>query len=568
VHDYLGVSIYAGQAHVDDKVVYDGLPMMVAVDGNGICNTDTVTWRWATMWYADAMVPTENAIPVYQMGPSDYDLANYYCAIYNEKNDAKILSFFIRADGYKTAALGAEVTGDVLDYFNQFATGGSVEVSTIEITSATGFEITENNGTLQLGATVLPEDATNKTVTWALGAGSVNATISANGLVTASGLNSGNGIAYVIATANDGSGIADTAAVTISNQTIGEGYNILLVNDNGNGIDRYMEIDTALTAGGYNYRIYNSVTEGAPPTSAYLANFEFVIWYTGNDGVGLNFWDVSDSTNIKCNAALKQFADNGGVVWLQGLDFFYDIYGGKYDKLLGKNANGDSIIAEFANGNFVYDYLGIKEYVAQSHVNETSGNYVGVEQLDITEENEITTLDPIKWLYAEMWYVDAVDVTENAIPLYYLGPETYDFSLYYAMVYNKKGNAQFITSTFETARLDNQEHTNQLFKEVIDYVIENTDIHETNPVSDQLQLMVYPNPASNMFTARINTSTVEKLNVQITDIAGKLVYQESLYSTLGEQTLTIDISNLSNGLYNITVKTDNLNTNQRLVIIK
>jgi hypothetical protein len=37
---------------------------------------------------------------------------------------------------------------------------------------------------------------------------------------------------------------------------------------------------------------------------------------------------------------------------------------------------------------------------------------------------------------------------------------------------------------------------------------------------------------------------------------------------LGEQTLTIDISNLSNGLYNITVKTDNLNTNQRLVIIK
>jgi hypothetical protein len=563
-YDYLGVYIYAGQAHVNDKVVYDGLPMMTAVEGNGICSKDTVTWRWSTMYYADAIEPTVNAKPIYKMGPADYDLAKYYSAIYNEKGDAKVLSFFIRADGYKTAEMGKEITTQVLDYFNQFAAGAKIEVSSVDIHSTNGFTITENNGNLQLSATVLPEDATNKSVTWSIAEGSVNSMIDQNGLLTASGLDNANGIVYVVAKSNDGTEISDTAEVTISGQTLGNSYKVLLVNDNDKGIDRYLDIDTAVAASEYTYKTYNSVAEGVAPNYDYLTNFDFVIWYTGNDGVGLKFWDVSDSSDIKCNAALKQFADEGGVVWVQGLDFLYDVFGNKYS---GINGAEDSIIHAFEAGDFVNDYLGIKSYVAQSHSNETSGNYVGVQQLDLTDENKITTLNPIKWAYTEMWYVDAIDKTDSATALYYMGPETYDFALYYAMLYNKNGNAHFISSTFETARLDNQENTNKLVKDVIDYfeALENqTDVEKVD--KNKIGLNVYPNPTNGNIKIEISSTSFISKKIVITDLTGKVVFEEIPSHHTNGTPIEVNLNHLDAGIYNLTIFGSGEYTNQRIVV--
>lgn len=563
VYDYLGINIYAGQAHIDDKVVYDGLPMMVAVEGNGICTTDTVEWRWTTMWYADAMVPTETAVPVYQMGPSDYDLADYYCAIYNEKGDAKILSFFIRADGYKTATLGAQVAGEVLDYFNQFSTGTSVDVTSIEITSESGFEITENNGSLQLGITVLPENATNKTVTWSIAESSVNASITAGGLLTASGLDNGNGTATVIATANDGSGVTGEADITISNQTLGDGYKVLLVNDDARDYTKYYDIDTALTASEYTYKVYDAAKIGYVPDYDYLSNFNFVIWYCARDGVDVKFWDISDEENIACNTPLKEYADNGGVVWLQGRDVFYDVWGSKYT---AKNAAGDSVIHNFESGDFVYDYMGISSYVAQTAVNETSGNYEGLEQIDLTEENEMNTLDPITWISATypMYYAEVLDVTDNAVPLYYMGPETYDFSLYYSMLYNNNGNAHFVTSGFNPADIDTQDHLNQYIKEVLTYFESTVDIQTIE--ANDFELSIYPNPANQWLTITLNSSSQNSLNLQITDMAGKTVLNTVLESGINQK--SIDISELSNGLYNVSIQSNLSISNQKLLIIK
>lgn len=566
-YDYLGIEEYAGQSHIDDKVVYDGLPMMLPVDNNGICTIDSVTWRWSTMYYADAIAPAETATPVYQMGPSDYDLADYYCAIYNEKGDAKILSFFTRFDGYKTSAMGAAVAKEVLDYFNQFSTGESVNSTSVEITSESGFSITENDGTLQLSATVLPENASNKTVTWSIGEGSVSATISQTGLLTASGLSNGNGTVYVIATTNDGTELSDQVEVTISGQTLGEGYKVLLVNDNANGTDRYLVVEEAIEEAGYTYRTFNTVTEGRFPEYEYLANFNFVVWYTGNDGVGLYFWDITDENNPTCNSALKQYADKGGVVWVQGLDFLYDVYGSSYS---AKNSAGDSIIIGFNANDFAYDYLGIKDYVAQSHSNEISGAYVGVEQLDLTEENEITTLNPIKWAYSEMWYVDALEVTENAIPLYYLGPETYDFALYYAMVYNVYGDAHFITSTFETARLNDQTNTNALFKEVIDYFA-NQDIGfptsiENLSISKRDFFKAYPNPVSSKTYINLNLIKSQYVEISLFDISGKKIKTKNTFIMNGNQMQTFDVSSINNGIYVIQIKTEEESVSQRIIV--
>ena len=80
----------------------------------------------------------------------------------------------------------------------------TIPVTGITVTGASGATaITTDNGTLQLTATILPADATNKTVTWSVVNGTGQATISSTGLVTAVS----NGTVTARATANDGSGV-------------------------------------------------------------------------------------------------------------------------------------------------------------------------------------------------------------------------------------------------------------------------------------------------------------------------------------------------------------------------
>ncbi|MBN1789448.1 MAG: Ig-like domain-containing protein [Bacteroidales bacterium] len=97
-------------------------------------------------------------------------------------------------------------------------------VSVIEDTDAvqvTGITVGGENGattisspatTLQLNATVVPENATNKSVSWSIQNGTGSASVSATGLVTAIT----NGTVTVTATANDGSGITGSLEITIS----------------------------------------------------------------------------------------------------------------------------------------------------------------------------------------------------------------------------------------------------------------------------------------------------------------------------------------------------------------
>ncbi len=93
-----------------------------------------------------------------------------------------------------------------------------IPVTSITVTGAGGATtITTDGGSLQLSASVLPSNATNKTVTWSITSGSgsgINNT--STGLVTAID----NGTVTVRATANDGSGVYGTLVITISNQVI------------------------------------------------------------------------------------------------------------------------------------------------------------------------------------------------------------------------------------------------------------------------------------------------------------------------------------------------------------
>jgi uncharacterized protein (TIGR02145 family) len=104
-----------------------------------------------------------------------------------------------------------------------------VLAESITIASAGGLTLIDTiGGTLQLTATVLPINTTNKVVTWSVISGGSFASVNSSGLVTAID----DGVATIRAIATDGSGVSRTFLVTISNQGIFI-TNIIVSGDNG-----------------------------------------------------------------------------------------------------------------------------------------------------------------------------------------------------------------------------------------------------------------------------------------------------------------------------------------------
>lgn len=549
VYDYLGISSYFAQSKNDDGDL--GLPELNVVKDNGIFTQDTLRWRWSTQWYADALEKVENAVYLYQMGPADYPLRDYHSAIYNEVGDGKIISFAFRFDGIDSLETADSIMQQGLTYFEQFTTS-KVLVTDISVEADGGTPaITENEGTLQFSATVLPEDADLKAVSWSVVSNSVNVNIDQSGLLKASGTRTGNGVVYVKAEAMDGSGVKDSIEVSISGQGANE-FIALLVNDNANGVDRYMEIDTALSELNYLYHIYNTVETGTYPGSVVLEGYDMVIWYTGNDGVSLKLWDVSDSTKIKFNAPLMQYIENGGDVWLQGLDFMFDIYGGAPD--------------EFVAGDFVYDYLGIKTYVAQSHADGDD-----LTQLDVVTGNPMVNFTPVKDQFGGIWYADAYEITDAAQGIYKMGPAEYVYSDYYAGILNEKGDAKIFTLSYETARMDAAANMVILYDDVMDYFASfwvGTEEKELNTsLTDSPE--VFPNPATDFISVKWNLQQNSDVELQFYSISGRLVHEEHIPGQSGglqEYRFSTSEIGMIPGVYILRSKSVNGSSSNKIII--
>ncbi len=105
--------------------------------------------------------------------------------------------------------------GSTKDYTLTIIREGSEQfIPVTEIRIIGGNTINTKNGTLQLAADVVPENATNKAVVWSIASGSSFATLNATGLLTAQS----NGTVTVHATAQDGSNVYGELQIAISEQ--------------------------------------------------------------------------------------------------------------------------------------------------------------------------------------------------------------------------------------------------------------------------------------------------------------------------------------------------------------
>ena len=78
-------------------------------------------------------------------------------------------------------------------------------------------------------------------------------------------------------------------------------------------------------------------------------------------------------------------------------------------------------------------------------------------------------------------------------------------------------------------------------------------------------LVLYPNPAQNLIKLIFNSTTEEKLKLQLTDIHGSLIQQKFIDAGKGINFSDFDIAGLSNGIYNITISASGLITTNTFI---
>jgi hypothetical protein len=333
-------------------------------------------------------------------------------------------------------------------------------------------------------------------------------------------------------------------------------YKVLLVDDDLNGSDESFRIDTALAHSGYSYSFINIDTNAAPSYDD-LKGYDMVIWTTANDGLNLNLWDTAaqNGGTVKFNDALMQYLDSGKVVWLDGLDFIYDLYGKAPDT--------------FHAGDFVYDVMGISAYTAQSHSDDSLGSYTGCPLAQRSASNNVTTIDTLKWKWSTVWYADAFELTSTAVSLYEMGPAGYDFAGRTMALYN--GN--LIVSTLRIGSLGDangnydQSMINDLVKQMVQAAENGTFAKLPGGIAGNIRktdIRVYPNPATNQVS--FSLPAAKNVEIRIFDITGKMVAQ--VKPAAGTSVVTVDISNLNAGMYFYNAVIDNKTATGKFSVLK
>lgn len=86
-------------------------------------------------------------------------------------------------------------------------------------------------------------------------------------------------------------------------------------------------------------------------------------------------------------------------------------------------------------------------------------------------------------------------------------------------------------------------------------------------INKDISLNIYPNPTSGILNLSYNFSTPENLSIQIYNTAGALVYNENNF-TAQSGTKSIDMNNLSNGLYHVRVLVSGKQISRQILLNK
>ena len=322
----------------------------------------------------------------------------------------------------------------------------------------------------------------------------------------------------------------------------------LFVNDNGLYYANTDTILSGLTAAGISYDMFNARDSLRSPTSAEMQAYPLVIWYCSTDGVGNYLWNATNTDNID----LLVYLETGGKLWLMGTDFLYDRYGGAPDT--------------FAPGDFVYDFLGISDYNIQSYGDDGG---LGVPQLDPVEliGNSLPR-DTLRWIFSTAWCVDGCTPTGNAVSVYNMGPETYQFyGLSSAVLnrYNYFEGEKELTYLFDPALIDPPGSRIKLFEWSYYSLFMPSPPGVKQFQKNEVSLITGRNVLTDNLQCKIPESAGNKFSVVISDFCGKQIITRA--NETGKE-INIDISSLSAGIYMLTASDDRNIYYQKFIVAR
>lgn len=300
----------------------------------------------------------------------------------------------------------------------------------------------------------------------------------------------------------------------------------LLVNDNGVNPDNTTTILKIIDETGFEYDFFDAVAESRSPLASEMESYNLVIWYMSSDGVGRYFWNGNDIDNEE----IMKYLDQGGWMWVIGTDFMYDRY---------------TTPSLFKESEFPFDYLGVQEYHAQSYADD---GLEGVQQLNLTEEQKILTLDPVRWVFPTLWYADAVVAAEKTIPVYMMGPEDYVFSDYAAGIY-KDDNYKILSFFFDPALIDTDANLLQMFTEVLKFFILHVDVPSIQATHSKFQ--AYTSSLNDILHVKFAPPLSNVEPIMVHDVQGRLVFKSTVSPY--ETETAISISGWSHGTYILSI---------------
>ncbi len=88
-----------------------------------------------------------------------------------------------------------------------------------------------------------------------------------------------------------------------------------------------------------------------------------------------------------------------------------------------------------------------------------------------------------------------------------------------------------------------------------------------NEILDPSSLSVFPNPSAGQFTVQLNSLVNDNIQMNVTDLSGKVVFSREYKIAVGVNKLYVDINKLASGVYNVNI-IKNKNSLSRKLLVK
>ncbi len=420
--------------------------------------------------------------------------------------------------------------------------------------------ITTDDGTLQMEATVLPANANDASYTWSVANGTGEATIDANGLLTAVS----NGTVTVTATANDGSGVSGDMEITISNQIVlvnsitvqGQGGATTITNNGGTLQMEATVLPTNANDATYTWSVANGTGEATIDANGLLtavSDGTVTVTATANDGSGVtgdavitisNQIVLVNSITVQGQGGATTITTNGGTLQMEATVLPANAIDTTYTWSVA-NSTGETTI----NANGLLTAVSNGTVTVTATANDGSGVSGDIE---ITISNQIVLVNSI----TVKGQGGATSITTKGGTLQMEAtvlPSNADDTTYTWSVTNGTGEATIDSRGLLTAVSNGTVTVTATANDGsgvsgdVEITISNQIVLSVNDQYNISDLSIYPNPVSSVLNIDFD-KTIEAIT--IVDAIGKPI------KTISSPKEFFDVSDLTIGIYFLQIKTD------------